>query len=87
MIVAYTNKKSTNLMEIAVSLLFPSIMLLLNAMPFDLLAISTSCYSTLASKRRLNRYLNSIMALLGLMFHRLLTVVQFATGKLLLKDL
>jgi hypothetical protein len=77
--VAYTNEKSTNPMAIVVFLLFPSVMLLLNAMPFDSLVISTSCYSTLASKRRLSGSLNSITALLRLMFYRLLTVVQFAT--------
>ena len=77
--VAYTNEKSTNLMAMAVFLLFPSVMLLLNAMPFDSLAISTSCYSTLASKRRLSGSLNGITALLRLMFHGLLTVVHFAT--------
>jgi hypothetical protein len=77
--VAYTNEKSTNLIAIAVFLLFLSVMLHLNAMPFDLLAISTSCYSTLVSKRHLSRSLNSITALLKLMFYKLLTVVQFAT--------
>jgi hypothetical protein len=79
MIVAYTDEKSTNLMAMAVFLLFPSVMLLLNAMPFDSLVISTGCYSTLASKRHLSGSLNGIIALLRLMFYRLLTVVQFAT--------
>ena len=79
MIVAYIDKKSTNLMAMVVFLLFPSVTLLLNAMPFDSLVISTGCYSTLASKNRLSGSLNGITALLRLMFHGLLTVVQFAT--------
>ena len=66
-------------MAMVVFLLFLSIMLLLNTMLFDLLVISTSCYSTLASKRHLSGSLNGIIALLRLMFYRLLTIVQFAT--------
>jgi hypothetical protein len=79
MIVAYTNKKSTNLIAIAVFLLFLNVILLLNVMPFNLLAISTSCYSTLVFKRRLSKSLNSITVLLKLIFYKLLTVIQFAT--------